>query len=315
MKVCLGGTFDILHEGHKLLLKKACQTGKEVFIGLATDELVVKLGKEAKSYEERKKELEEYIEKQGWKNKVRILPLKDVYGTAVEEDFDAIVVSPETEKRAKEINEIRKKKGLKELKIIKVPFVVANDGIAIATRRIKNREIDGKHRLKPLKVCVATKNEIKMEAVKEAFNEFFPNLEIEYESVEAETKKQPWNEEILEGAIERAKKAVKGKDYGIGIEAGIKEEDGIYFVEQYVAIADKLGHITYGKSPAFQCPEWIIEALKKGKEMKEVIPFKNEEEKKKGAVWYFSRLIDRKEITKIAIIMALIPRSPTFSQF
>ena len=315
MKVCLGGTFDILHEGHKLLLKKACQTGKEVFIGLATDELVVKLGKEAKSYEERKKELEEYIEKQGWKNKVRILPLKDVYGTAVEEDFDAIVVSPETEKRAKEINEIRKKKGLKELKIIKVPFVVANDGIAIATRRIKNGEIDGKHRLKPLKVCVATKNEIKMEAVKEAFNEFFPNLEIEYESVEAETKKQPWNEEILEGAIERAKKAVKGKDYGIGIEAGIKEEDGIYFVEQYVAIADKLGHITYGKSPAFQCPEWIIEALKKGKEMKEVIPFKNEEEKKKGAVWYFSRLIDRKEITKIAIIMALIPRSPTFSQF
>ena len=49
--------------------------------------------------------------------------------------------------------------------------------------------------------------------------------------------------------------------------------------------------------------------------MKEVIPFKNEEKKKKGSVLYFSRLIDRKEITKIAVIMALIPRSPTFSQF
>ncbi|MCD6330700.1 MAG: pantetheine-phosphate adenylyltransferase [Thermoplasmata archaeon] len=315
MKVCLGGTFDILHEGHKLLLKKACRTGKEVFIGLATDELVAKLGKKAKSYEERKKELEEFIEKQGWKDKVRILPLKDVYGTAIEEDFDAIIVSPETEKRAKEINEIRRKKGLKELKIIKVPFVIADDGIAIATRRIKNGEIDGKHRLKPLKVCVATKNEIKMEAVREAFNEFFPNLEIEYESVEAETKKQPWNKEILQGAIERARKAVERKDYGVGIEAGIKEENGIYFVEQYVAIADKLGYITYGKSPAFQCPEWIIEALKKGKEMKEVIPFKNESERKKGAVWYFSKLIDRKEITRTAVIMALIPRTPTFSQF
>ena len=85
----------------------------EFQLGQTEEELgeTIRLLNVAKSYEERRKELEEYIEKQGWKNKVRILPLKDVYGTAVEEDFDAIVVSPETEKRAKEINEIRKKKG------------------------------------------------------------------------------------------------------------------------------------------------------------------------------------------------------------
>lgn len=313
MKVCLGGTFDILHEGHKALIKRACETGKEVFIGLATDELAKKLGKEVRKYREREKELKNFLKANGWDKKAKIVPLESIYGTATEEEFDAIVVSPETEKRAKEINEIRRKRGLKELKIIKIPFVFANDGIAISTTRIKNGEIDKKTRIKPMKVCIATKNEIKIEAVKEAFNEIFSDIEIKYENIKIKTKKQPWNEEILQGAIERAKKAVKQADYGIGIEAGIKEENGIYFVEQYVAIADKLGYITYGKSPSFQCPDWILEKLKKGKEMKELIPFKDEEERKKGAVWYFSRKIDRKGITKIAIIMALIPRLSTFS--
>ncbi len=310
MKVCLGGTFDIIHEGHILLLRKAFEIGDEVVIGLSSDNLVKKMGKKARSYEERKKGLQKFLEKKGWRAKIEALETE--YGTAIEENFDAIVVSPGTKKMAEKINEIRRSKGLKPLKIVCIPYVMADDGIPVATSRIKSGEIDGIKRIKPLKVCIASKNEIKIEATKEVFDNFFEKIKIEYDALDVDTEKQPFGEKILHGAIKRAKHAVKNADYGIGIEAGIKEENGIFFIEQYVAIADKVGYITYGKSPAFQCPDWILEEIKEGKEMKEIIPFKDEEERKKGAVWYFSRKMDRKEITKSAILMALIPRTTRY---
>ncbi|MCP4760245.1 MAG: adenylyltransferase/cytidyltransferase family protein, partial [archaeon] len=36
----LGGTFDHLHNGHKLLIETAFKLGKKVVIGLATDNLL-----------------------------------------------------------------------------------------------------------------------------------------------------------------------------------------------------------------------------------------------------------------------------------
>ncbi|MEM2583687.1 MAG: pantetheine-phosphate adenylyltransferase [Candidatus Thermoplasmatota archaeon] len=308
MKVCLGGTFDILHAGHISLFSKAFEIGSEIYIGLASDKLVKEFGKEARKYEERRKDIEELIREKKWEKKFKILPLENIYGITLEENFDAIVVSPETEKRAKEINEIRKRKGLDEIKIIVVPYVLADDGIPITTSRIKAGEIEDKKRIKPLKVCVASKNRVKIEAVKEVFNEFFEEIEIIYESISVNTRKQPWNEEIIEGAINRAKKACINSDYGVGIESGIKEEKGFYFIEQYIAISDKTGYTTIGKSPSFECPLQIIEEIKKGKELKEIVPFKNEEEKKRGIIWYLSKKMDRKEITKIGVEMALLPR-------
>ncbi len=308
MKVCVGGTFDIMHEGHKALISKAFEIGEEVFIGITADELADKLGKRVRKYEERKRDIEEFLEKRKWLNRAKIAPLYNVYGLTLDEDFDAIVVSPETKKRADEINEMRENKGMKKMKVVCIPYICAEDGIPITTTRIKSGEIEGCKRLKPLKICIGSKNKMKAEATKEVFSEFIKSIKVEYESVEVDTKKQPLNEEILQGAIKRAKEACKKADYGVGIESGMREEEGIYFIEQYVAIADKTGYITFGKSPSFQCPTWIIEEIKRGKEMKEIIPFKDDKEREKGAIWYFSRKIERKEITKLAVFMALLPR-------
>ena len=59
----MGGTFNILHVGHKNLLTRASLEGDEVLIGLTTDEKArANRGSEVlNSYEIRKENLESYL--------------------------------------------------------------------------------------------------------------------------------------------------------------------------------------------------------------------------------------------------------------
>lgn len=135
--VCLGGTFDIIHRGHEKLIEKAFEVAKEVFIGLTSDRMV---NKKVKSYKERKNQLLNYLKSKNFKAK--IVQINNIYGKTLEEDFDGIVVSPETEKIAKEINELRNAKGKKQMKIFKIKYVLAKNGKLISSKRIRNGEID-----------------------------------------------------------------------------------------------------------------------------------------------------------------------------
>lgn len=144
MKVCLGGTFNYFHKGHKFLIQKAIEVaGKDgsVFIGLTTKNLI-KNKKGLKPFDYRKKNLKRYFLNKGYLDFTTIKPIKDKYGPTLDEDFDAIVVSPETIKTAEEINQRRENKGKKPLKIVQIPFVLAKDGKPISSTRIINKEID-----------------------------------------------------------------------------------------------------------------------------------------------------------------------------
>ena len=144
MKVCIGGTFNPFHKGHKTLIKKALEiAGKNglVFIGITSDEMI-KIKKGTRSLEERKQSMEKYLIEEKIIEKVKIKPINDRFGPSIKEDFDAIVVSPETIATARELNKERKKLGKKPLKIIKIPFVMAEDGKPISSTRIRNKEIN-----------------------------------------------------------------------------------------------------------------------------------------------------------------------------
>jgi pantetheine-phosphate adenylyltransferase len=144
MRVCVGGTFNPLHKGHKLLIDKAFELAGEqgsVFIGITVGEQT-KGKSDVKSFEERKKIIEQYLYEKDFIERAVVKPITDKYGPSIKEDFDAIIVSPETRKTAEEINEKRKQKRKKPLRIIQIPFVLAEDGCPISSSRIRKHEID-----------------------------------------------------------------------------------------------------------------------------------------------------------------------------
>jgi len=143
--VAVGGTFDRLHRGHKKLILKAFEVGDEVIIGLTTDNMVKNkfLGKEILSFDERLKELKEFLEDKGLLSRCKILSLNDVYGpTTIDESIEGLVVSEETLGRALEINRIRVSKGMRPLIIFVIPLLLAENGKPISSHRIRSGEIN-----------------------------------------------------------------------------------------------------------------------------------------------------------------------------
>ncbi|MCZ2809466.1 MAG: pantetheine-phosphate adenylyltransferase [Candidatus Bathyarchaeota archaeon] len=143
--VGIGGTFDLFHRGHRALVMKAFEVANHVLIGLCSDGFVEKLRKPHRiaSYAKRLEELKKLLRENGFLERAEIMPLDDAYGiTLSERRIDAIVVSEETEPRAREINEKRKSMGMPPLPIITVNMVLSEDHYPISSTRIWFEEID-----------------------------------------------------------------------------------------------------------------------------------------------------------------------------
>ena len=141
-KVVIGGTYDMIHKGHEKVLETGFQISERVIIGLTSDEFARRFRvEEVLPFEERRKNLEKFIEKFG--KEYRIIKIDDAYGIAtIDPEIDCIVASEETLLRASEINAIRFKKGLPKLTIVVVPIVLAEDGKPISSDRINAGIID-----------------------------------------------------------------------------------------------------------------------------------------------------------------------------
>lgn len=168
-KVILGGTFDILHKGHKFLLKKAIELGGNLKIGLTSDEFARKMkGEIFHDFETRKKNLINFLQEK-FNREAEIVKIKNIFGPTLDEDFDYLVVSEETFGNALKINEERKKLGKKEIEIVKIKMVLAEDEKPISCTRIRNGEIDSEGNLCPF--CKIVQG--KLEAFKIFENEKF----------------------------------------------------------------------------------------------------------------------------------------------
>lgn len=144
--VGVSGTFDMLHEGHRTLLKKAFGISEYVIIGLCSDEFVKRMQKTHATapYSERLKVLSFFLNENGLIERAKIVSIRDIYGgvATVDSPVEALVVSEETEPAAVEINEKRKEVGLSPVEVVVIDLVLADNNTPISTTKIRHGEID-----------------------------------------------------------------------------------------------------------------------------------------------------------------------------
>jgi pantetheine-phosphate adenylyltransferase len=144
-RVAVGGTFDPLHDGHLSLLRRAFELAKNdlVVIALTSDEMARDhRTRPVKDYEVRLKNLKTAIRREFGRRNFRVEKLNDLCGSAIDDDYDFIVVSPETEPVAHRINRLRVERGRQPIAISAIEYQLAQDHIRISSTRISEGKID-----------------------------------------------------------------------------------------------------------------------------------------------------------------------------
>ncbi|MGC9104037.1 MAG: inosine/xanthosine triphosphatase [Candidatus Methanodesulfokora sp.] len=162
-----------------------------------------------------------------------------------------------------------------------------------------------------MRVVVGSTNPVKISAVEESFSLAFGSVEVKGIEVDSGVGPEPIEEEAVEGAINRAVKAMKllPSDFSVGIEGGLFHLHGRYYLAGFVAIMRSDGLISTGTSGWFECPKKLLGRLLRGEELGSImdeITGRRDVKKKEGAIGYFTKgIVDRKELYKHGVLMAL----------
>ena len=311
MKVGVAGTFNVLHRGHRILLRRAFDLGDWVVVGITSDRFLSKKRFRV-PLEHRMEMLRGYLSSQEKKWEIEVL--QDEMGSAAHDgELDTLIVSQGTVENALRINDIRVAKGLKPLAIVEIKHVLGEDCATITSTRVLTGEIDEDGRLlRPLRVNVGTNNPIKAEAVRRIMSGIYRKVEVKSVRVKGTVGDQPWGESVLKGARERARSAIRKADYGVGIEAGILEmDDGLYGI-QYCAIVDKEGTVTSGQSSGFRYPPEVEERIRAGIAVSAIfndLYGTKDIGHREGAIGYLTKgMLTRQQLSEQAVQAAMVPR-------
>jgi cytidyltransferase-like protein len=153
--VCVGGTFDGMHYGHRKLLTLAVssvlpQTGR-LLVGVTIDDMLQhkKFAELIPPLEERVAGVRDFLDRlaPGMKNRVKIVPISDPYGPPGSKedgkDFEALVLSHETLENGHLLNEYRVNAlDLKPLVLLCTRRTEAYGMSSTALRKRRSLEID-----------------------------------------------------------------------------------------------------------------------------------------------------------------------------
>jgi inosine/xanthosine triphosphatase len=169
-----------------------------------------------------------------------------------------------------------------------------------------------------MKILVGSKNPVKIDSVKEAFTNYYDNVEAVGIDVDSEVSVQPINDETFVGAQNRAIKLKElnytqnlSADYFVGIEGGITKQFEKWFAFGCMCVVDKEGRTGFGMSPHFELPKNVIEKLLQGIELGDVmdeIMNQQNTKQKHGAIGFFTNgVMNRKELYIEGLKVAIIP--------
>jgi len=133
------------------LLKKAFEmAGKDgtVVIALTSDQMARSTRtRQVKDFQTRLDNLKKILKEKLGVERFEVERIHDVFGSAIEDDYSYIVVSPETMAMACRINEIRRENGFSPIKIVQIDYRMAEDNIRISSTRISEGKIDSHGKL------------------------------------------------------------------------------------------------------------------------------------------------------------------------
>ena len=169
-----------------------------------------------------------------------------------------------------------------------------------------------------MKILVGSKNPVKIEAVKEALENYFENILVEGIDVSSNVVDQPLNDDTFIGAQNRAMKLKEinesenlNADFFIGVEGGISKIFNKWFAYGCMCIINNEGNVGFGTSPLFELPDSIMKEILKGRELGFIIDeiLNDENTKRKGgAISFFTNgVMNRKELYIEGLKTATIP--------
>jgi inosine/xanthosine triphosphatase len=169
-----------------------------------------------------------------------------------------------------------------------------------------------------LSVVICSENPVKILAAKEAFTSFFENLVFKtinldkYNSI----SKQPMStRETLESAVNRveiAQNLEKG-DFYVSMEGGVAKDDYGAFLTWYVCVSNISGENSVSGGGRMPLPLKIYDELSQNKEielgniMDRIADEKNVKQKGGSTAIFTGNRIQRKDVFKREIIIALVP--------
>ncbi len=169
-----------------------------------------------------------------------------------------------------------------------------------------------------MKVIVGSRNPTKVGAVKDVFERFFGQVDVEGYEVDPGVAGQPVGDETFVGAENRARTLARrnadrglGAEYCVGIEGGVAEVRQRWFAFGAICIADARGRLGFGVTSHFELPPQVTDALKGGVELGDVIDVLSGQQHTRlagGAIGYLSQgRLDRRGLAAQGVFMALLP--------
>ena len=134
-RVCLGGTFDSIHDGHEKLLNESLAKCTEMLTIGVTDESMIRkkvlwelIQPVGERIEAVRRYCESYLTEKGRPAlRLNIVPISDPFGPAITDaTLKAIVVSDETISGATKINQMRQSSGMPLLHVVSIRLVSAD---------------------------------------------------------------------------------------------------------------------------------------------------------------------------------------------
>jgi len=311
MIAAVAGTFNVLHDGHKALLERAFSLSDHVRIGITTDRMASAARTRINPYYLREKAVEEYL--RSMNREAEIFPIDDMYGPRDRmADVDVLVVSEETFDNGRKVVEWRSGISDKVLELSVVSLVKRKDGNKISSTDIMDGICSRDGSIDAVDIAVGSLNPVKIEAVRNVMERIYGSVRIFAVDSKSGVPEQPFEDETVQGAINRAKGAIGDHSMAVGIEAGVFERyDGLYDV-QHCAVIDSDGKITIGMGSGFRYPDKVAELVRNGKTvgeaMKEIYSGKDIG-REQGAIGILSKgLLDRRELTEQSVLNAMLPR-------